>query len=262
MSYPYYIVDAFAEEVFKGNPAAVYVLEKWLPEAVMQNIAIENNLSETAFTVKEGKSYALRWFTPEREIDLCGHATLATAFVLFNYYSVAEETLHFTSQSGPLAVTKKEEYYYLDFPYILPERIPILPEYEVALGAKIYEAYLGRDLFFVLKNEETVAKITPDFSALKALDLGVGVIVTAPGDSVDFVSRTFFPKLRINEDPVCGSAHANLIPYWGKRLNQTTLSAYQVSPRGGFLTCEVKENRVIIGGTAKLFAKGEAYLPV
>ena len=182
MSYPYYIVDAFAEEVFKGNPAAVYVLEKWLPEAVMQNIAIENNLSETAFTVKEGQSYALRWFTPEREIDLCGHATLATAFVLFNYYSVAEETLHFTSQSGPLAVTKKEEYYYLDFPYILPERIPILPEYEVALGAKIYEAYLGRDLFFVLKNEETVAKITPDFSALKALDLGVGVIVTAPGD--------------------------------------------------------------------------------
>lgn len=130
MSYPYYIVDAFAEEVFKGNPAAVYVLEKWLPEAVMQNIAIENNLSETAFTVKEGQSYALRWFTPEREIDLCGHATLATAFVLFNYYSVAEETLHFTSQSGPLAVTKKEEYYYLDFPYILPERIPILPEYE------------------------------------------------------------------------------------------------------------------------------------
>lgn len=214
MSYPYYIVDAFAEEVFKGNPAAVYVLEKWLPEAVMQNIAIENNLSETAFTVKEGQSYALRWFTPEREIDLCGHATLATAFVLFNYYSVAEETLHFTSQSGPLAVTKKEEYYYLDF------------------------------------------------SALKALDLGVGVIVTASGDSVDFVSRTFFPKLRINEDPVCGSAHANLIPYWGKRLNQTTLSAYQVSPRGGFLTCEVKENRVIIGGTAKLFAKGEAYLPV
>ena len=229
MSYPYYIVDAFAEEVFKGNPAAVYVLEKWLPEAVMQNIAIENNLSETAFTVKEGQSYALRWFTPEREIDLCGHATLATAFVLFNYYSVAEETLHFTSQSGPLAVTKKEEYYYLDFPYILPERIPILPEYE---------------------------------AALKALDLGVGVIVTASGDSVDFVSRTFFPKLRINEDPVCGSAHANLIPYWGKRLNQTTLSAYQVSPRGGFLTCEVKEDRVIIGGTAKLFAKGEAYLPV
>lgn len=182
--------------------------------------------------------------------------------MLFNYYSVAEETLHFTSQSGPLAVTKKEEYYYLDFPYILPERIPILPEYEAALGTKIYEAYLGRDLFFVLKDEETVAKITPDFSALKALDLGVGVIVTAPGDLVDFVSRTFFPKLRINEDPVCGSAHANLIPYWGKRLNQMTLSAYQVSPRGGFLTCEVKENRVIIGGTAKLFAKGEAYLPV
>lgn len=133
MSYPYYIVDAFAEEVFKGNPAAVYVLEKWLPEAVMQNIAIENNLSETAFTVKEGKSYALRWFTPEREIDLCGHATLATAFVLFNYYSVAEETLHFTSQSGPLAVTKKEEYYYLDFPYILPERIPIIGQRQCRL---------------------------------------------------------------------------------------------------------------------------------
>ena len=255
MSYPYYIVDAFAEEVFKGNPAAVYVLEKWLPEAVMQNIAIENNLSETAFTVKEGQSYALRWFTPEREIDLCGHATLATAFVLFNYYSVAEETLHFTSQSGPLAVTKKEEYYYLDFPYILPERIPILPEYEAALGTKIYEAYLGRDLFFVLKDEETVAKITPDFSALKALDLGVGVIVTASGDSVDFVSRTFFPKLRINEARQFNSL-------LGKTAQSNDPFGLSSVPRGGFLTCEVKEDRVIIGGTAKLFAKGEAYLPV
>lgn len=220
MKLSYYVVDAFTQEVFKGNPAAVYVLEKWLPDAVMQKIAIENNLSETAFTVKKEEHYELRWFTPDREIDLCGHATLATAFVLFNYYGVEEETIKFTSQSGELLVTKQQETYYMDFPSIMPKKVAILPEYEKAIGAKIKVAYLARDLFFELTDEETVKQLQPNFSAIKNFDLGVGVIVTARGQKEDFVSRTFFPKLTINEDPVCGSAHANLIPYWANKLSK------------------------------------------
>lgn len=260
MSLNYYVVDAFAEEIFKGNPAAVYVLEEWLSADTMQKIAIENNLSETAFTVKKDDYFELRWFTPDREIDLCGHATLATAFVLFNYYGELGPTLRFTSQSGDLFVTKNGENYYMDFPNILPKKVEILPEYEVALGAKIKEAYLARDLFFVLESEETVVNLHPNFTALESFELGVGVIVTAKGEKEDFVSRTFFPKLTINEDPVCGSAHSNLIPYWAEKLEKNEMTAYQASARGGYLKCELKRNRVSIGGKAVLFAKGETYL--
>ena len=248
MSLNYYVVDAFAEEIFKGNPAAVYVLEEWLSADTMQKIAIENNLSETAFTVKKDDYFELRWFTPDREIDLCGHATLATAFVLFNYYRELGPTLRFTSQSGDLFVTKNGENYYMDFPNIL------------ALCAKIKEAYLARDLFFVLESEETVVNLHPNFTALESFELGVGVIVTAKGEKEDFVSRTFFPKLTINEDPVCGSAHSNLIPYWAEKLEKNEMTAYQASARGGYLKCELKGNRVSIGGKAILFAKGETYL--
>ncbi|MFZ8765722.1 PhzF family phenazine biosynthesis protein [Enterococcus diestrammenae] len=261
MKLTYYIVDAFTDQVFKGNPAAVYVLDKWLPEEQMQKIAIENNLSETAFTVKNQESYQLRWFTPDREIDLCGHATLATAFVLFQYEGFTKERIHFESQSGDLYVTKQGDFYYLDFPSLLPETTPQLAVYEEVLGAKILEARLGRDLFFLLEDEQTVATLTPNFSALSELALGVGVIVTAAGQDCDFVSRTFFPKLLINEDPVCGSAHANLIPYWAHKLGKNHLKAHQLSPRGGILDCEWCEERVIIGGQGALFAKGEAYLP-
>lgn len=257
----YYVVDAFTSEVFKGNPAAVYVLNEWLPETTMQKIAIENNLSETAFTVKNNEHYELRWFTPDREIDLCGHATLATAFVLFNYYDVKEKTIRFTSQSGDLFVTKEKEKYYMDFPSIMPEKTAILPEYELGIGAKIQEAYLARDLFFVLSDEETVNQLQPNFSALKNFDLGVGVIVTAKSATEDFVSRTFFPKLTINEDPVCGSAHSNLIPYWANQLGKKQMMAHQLSPRGGYLECEFTGDRVVIGGEAVVFAKGEAYIP-
>ncbi|MGV8974019.1 PhzF family phenazine biosynthesis protein [Lactococcus lactis] len=260
MSLNYYVVDAFAEEIFKGNPAAVYVLEEWLSADIMQKIAIENNLSETAFTVKKDDYFELRWFTPDREIDLCGHATLATAFVLFNYYGELWPTLRFTSQSGDLFVTKNGENYYMDFPNILLQKVEILPEYEVALGAKIKEAYLARDLFFVLESEETVVNLHPNFTALESFKLGVGVIVTAEGEKEDFVSRTFFPKLTINEDPVCGSAHSNLIPYWAEKLEKNEMTAYQASARGGYLKCELKGNRVSIGGKAVLFAKGETYL--
>ena len=255
----YYIVDAFADEVFQGNPAAVFVMEEWLSDEVMQKIAIENNLSETAFTVFNGKGYDLRWFTPDREIDLCGHATLATAFVLFNYYDYEKETIEFSSQSGPLYVTKQQEVYSMDFPSIYPKKVPILAEYEKVLGVKIKEAYLARDLFFVLESEEAVAQLTPDYTQLKNFTLGVGVIVTARGEEVDFVSRTFFTKLTINEDPVCGSAHSNLIPYWHEKLGKKEMRAHQLSSRGGKLVCEYKNDRVVIGGKAVLYAKGDAF---
>lgn len=260
MKLSYYIVDAFSSEVFKGNPAAVYVLNEWLPDAIMQKIAIENNLSETAFTVKNNEHYELRWFTPDREIDLCGHATLATAFVLFNYYDIKQETIQFTSQSGDLFVTKKKEKYYMNFPSIMPKKIEILSAYETGLGAKIQEAYLARDLFFVLSDEKTVEQLQPNFSELKNFERGVGVIVTAKGTTEDFVSRTFFPKLTINEDPVCGSAHANLIPYWADKLGKKQMMAHQLSPRGGYLECELIDNRIVIGGEAVVFAKGEAFI--
>lgn len=254
----YYIVDAFTEEVFRGNPAAVFVMDHWLDDQTMQKIAIENNLSETAFTVKNGNHYDLRWFTPDREIDLCGHATLATAYVLFNEYHVNVDRLAFSSQSGPLYVTRKADTYYMDFPTIMPTPTPILPAYEAVIGAKIKAAYLGRDLFFVCEDEATIANMHPDYTEMTQLELGVGVIVTAQGQQADFVSRTFFPKLTINEDPVCGSAHSNLIPYWAQALGKDHLTAHQISPRGGVLDCQLQAERVIIGGKATLYAQCEA----
>lgn len=261
MNLAYYVVDAFATKVFEGNPAAVFILPEWLPENLMQKIAIENNLSETAFAVKETDSYSLRWFTPDREIDLCGHATLATAFVLFHYYEPQRTSIVFqTKYSGQLRVTKEGELLSLDFPAIRPEKTAILPVYEEAIGAKINEAYLARDLFFVLDNETQIQQLTPNFSFIKTFEQGVGVIVTAPGETVDFVSRTFFPKLTIDEDPVCGSAHSNLIPYWSSRLNKTQMTAKQLSARGGFLECTLADERVIIGGKGVLYAKGTCFL--
>lgn len=261
MQLNYFIVDAFAEQVFEGNPAAVYILNEWLSDDVMQKIAIENNLSETAFTVKKNNYYELRWFTPDREIDLCGHATLATAFVLFNYFETEITTLEFrTCFSGNLFVTKKNELFQMDFPSILPKQTERLSVYEEALGVKIKEMYLGRDLLFVLNSEREVAELEPNFSKLEEFEKGVGVIVTALGENVDFVSRTFFPKLTINEDPVCGSAHSNLIPYWSSKLNKKSLVAHQLSRRSGYLYCELNENRVFISGKAVLYAKGVAYI--
>lgn len=257
MDLKYYVVDAFADEVFKGNPAAVFVLDNWLDDELMQNIAIENNLSETAFTVNKGTYFELRWFTPDREIDLCGHATLATAFVVFNFYRVESSTLEFrTRYSGKLFVSKEDQSFKMDFPAIMPEKVTFMNEYEEAIGAPILETYLGRDLFFVLRDEQTVSDLKPNFSKLEKLEQGVGVIVTAPGENVDFVSRTFFPKLTINEDPVCGSAHSNLIPYWGNRLDKNQLRAVQLSKRTGKLDCELIMDRVTIAGEAILFANG------
>lgn len=250
----YYIVDAFAQKVFEGNPAGVCVLEKWLPDEIMQNIAAENNLSETAFAVKTGEDYHLRWFTPKSEIDLCGHATLATAYIITNFYEKDREVIHFKTLSGELSVLKKGEYYEMDFPSRMPEPFGLTEEMVEALGIKPKETYLGRDLMFVLEKEEDVQYAKPDFSKLKELPHGLGVLITAKGETCDFVSRCFFPKLQVNEDPVTGSAHCQFIPYWRERLQKDEMTAKQLSKRGGTLYCRDFKDRVKLSGTAVLYA--------
>lgn len=255
-----YLVDAFAERLFTGNPAAVCYAPSWLPDELMQKIARENNLSETAFVVPEGDLYAIRWFTPNYEIDLCGHATLAAAFVLHSFIDPEKGTLVFRSQSGMLSVACADGAYTLDFPARPAAPVGPTAELEAALGIPVQEIYLSRDLMVVLEREAQVAALKPDFTRLAALDTGDGVIVTAPGTDCDFVSRCFYPKCGVNEDPVTGSAHCNLIPYWAKRLHKQTLSARQISERGGVLQCEDCGDRVRIGGTAVLYGVAELNL--
>ncbi|MGG0453988.1 PhzF family phenazine biosynthesis protein [Priestia megaterium] len=249
-----YVVDAFTENVFEGNPAAVCVMEKWLSDNLMQKIAMENNLSETAFAVKEGDGYHLRWFTPGGEIDLCGHATLATAYIIANYYEDNVETITFQTMSGELVVVKNGDLYEMDFPSRMPEPFTLTEEMVDALGVQPIETYLGRDLMFVLEKEEEVKNANPDFSKIKNLPDGLGVSITAKGETYNFVSRCFFPKLNVNEDPVCGSAHCNFIPYWSKRLNKDEMVARQLSERGGTLYCKFEGERVKISGTAALYS--------
>ncbi|MED3690482.1 PhzF family phenazine biosynthesis protein [Peribacillus butanolivorans] len=250
----YYVVDAFAEKVFEGNPAGVCIMEEWLSDDTMQKIATENNLSETAFAVKEGNSYRLRWFTPADEIELCGHATLATAYVIANYYENNVEEIKFQTMSGELVVIKKDELYEMDFPSRMPEEFPLTDQIVEALGVKPIETYLGRDLMLVLEKEEDVQNASPDFSMLEKLPDGLGVSITAKSNKYDFVSRSFFPKLKVNEDPVCGSAHCNFIPYWAKRLGKNEMVARQLSKRGGTLYCKSSGDRVKISGSAVLYA--------
>lgn len=250
----YYVVDAFAEKVFEGNPAGICIMEQWLPDDMMQNIAIENNLSETAFAVKEGESYRLRWFTPGGEIDLCGHATLATAYVIANYYEKNVDRITFQTMSGELVVVKKGELYEMDFPSRMPEEFRVTEQMVEALGIKPIETYLGRDLMFVLEKEEDVENAAPDFSKLEKLPDGLGVLITAKSEKYDFVSRCFFPKLNVNEDPVTGSAHCHFIPFWAKRLDKDEMVARQLSKRGGTLYCKLEGNRVKISGSAVLYA--------
>lgn len=255
-----YLVDAFADRLFTGNPAAVCYAPSWPPDQQMQKIALENNLSETAFVVPEGERYGIRWFTPKYEIDLCGHATLATAFVLHSFLDPIRSPLVFRSQSGELTVTCADGVYTLDFPSRPAAPIKRLPAVEVALGLPIQEAYLSRDLMVVLEREDQVAQLTPDFTRLSALEIGDGVIVTAPGTDCDFVSRCFYPKCGVNEDPVTGSAHCNLIPYWADRLCKRRLTAKQLSERGGTLYCEDFGTRVHISGSAVLYAVADLNL--
>ena len=251
-----YVVDAFTDRVFSGNQAAVVVLEDFPSKELMTDIAAENNFSETAFAVKEGEAYHLRWFTPAGEIDFCGHATLATAWTLLHFYEQAAGSVRFMTQAGDLTVFRRGDYLEMDFPAYAVKSVPVTKEMEEAIGAKVLEAYLDRDLLLVLGSEEEVRNLSPDMDKLLTLP-GLLQCVTAPGKEVDAVSRMFAPKLSIPEDPVTGSTHCMVAPYWEKRLGKKSLSFYQASKRGGSLMAEVKEERVSILGQAVLYSVGD-----
>ncbi len=261
MNIPIYQVDAFTDKLFGGNPAAVCPLEKWLDTELLQKIAAENNLSETAFFVKGGKDFELRWFTPKIEVDLCGHATLASAHVIFNHLSYDEKQITFASASGELRVTTANGLITLDFPSTPPSPAEIVPELTQGLGLKPKEVHKSRDYLALFKSEDDILSIEPDFNILGKLD-SLGVIITAEGKNSDFVSRFFAPAAGINEDPVTGSAHTTLIPFWTERLNKNTLHAFQLSERKGELFCELSGDRVKISGYAVTFLKGEIVLNV
>ncbi len=254
-----YIVDAFTEKVFGGNPAAVCVMEKWLPDALMEKIAIENNLSETAFTVKEREGgYRLRWFTPGGEVDLCGHATLATAFVLFSFVETDKKEICFQTLGGELMVTRKGNLYEMDFPAYSLRPVEVTEEMIGAMGARPQEAYLGRDLLCIFSEEKTVKEMKPDLKKVLSLP-GLLLHVSAEGQKADCVSRSFAPKLNIPEDPVCGSGHCHIAPYWAEVLQKDELVAYQASKRGGTLYCALKGERVKLSGSAALYAVSEIF---
>jgi PhzF family phenazine biosynthesis protein len=253
---PLFQVDAFSSRVFGGNPAAVCPLDAWLPDAELQAIALENNLSETAFFVREAGGLRLRWFTPTQEVDLCGHATLAAAWVLFHRLEAGLERVEFASRSGPLVVTKEADgWLAMDFPSRPPTPCPVPAGLVEALGAAPRETLASRDLVAVFDSEEQVRALRPDLARLATLDT-FAVVPTAPGKDVDFVSRFFAPRAGVPEDPVTGSAHCSLVPYWAKRLGKSALSARQVSARGGELRCEERGSRVRIAGQAALYLEG------
>lgn len=258
-----YQVDAFTSTLFSGNPAAVCVLDSWLDDKLMQNISSENNLAETAFLVPRGKDYEIRWFTPSIEIDLCGHATLASAFVLFDVLGYSGIAIKFYSlRSGLLTVTKKDDLLMMNFP---TDDLKLLSEeqnakIETCIGLKPIETYKGKtDFITVIEKESDLKNLQPDLHEVSKLE-GRGLVVTAKGDDVDFVSRFFAPQTGIPEDPVTGSSHTSLLPLWSKKLGKTSLVARQLSKRGGQLFCEFKGDRCLIGGNAKLYLTGEIYL--
>lgn len=254
-----YQVDAFAEGIFTGNPAAVVPLEAWLPDDLMQSIALENNLSETAFFVKDADNYAIRWFTPLVEVNLCGHATLASAFVIFEELGVTDNKLSFSSKSGPLHVMRNNDVLTLDFPTDQIKSVGINPEILLALGYnQCKAAYQGRDdLMYVFAAQSIIEAMEPNFNDLIPL-LDRGIIVTAPGNGdIDFVSRGFFPGTGINEDPATGSAHTTLTPYWSNQLSKKKMKAVQLSQRKGYFSVESAGNRSYISGKAAMYLRGE-----
>jgi len=261
MQLPIYQVDAFSTGIFGGNPAAVCPLEAWLDDATLQRIAEENNLSETAYFVPEGEGYRLRWFTPGMEVDLCGHATLASAWVLFNELGASEQTLRFFTRSGELRVSRDGQRLALDFPLKHPQPVPVPAGLAEALGCEIVELQRSDDYIAVVASAEVVEGLKPDFAALSQFDVR-GVAVTAPGTGeFDFVSRWFGPQVGVNEDPVTGSAHTSLATYWSERLGKTLLNARQGGARRGQLQCELPGNgRVIISGHGALYMRGTLYL--
>ncbi|MFA5079418.1 MAG: PhzF family phenazine biosynthesis protein [Dehalococcoidia bacterium] len=251
-----YQIDAFTGHVFGGNPAAVCPLNEWIDDSLMQQIAEENNLSETAFFVKRDDFYEIRWFTPAVEIELAGHPTLAAAYVIFNNCNHRASTIRFISQSGELIVERDGDLIKMNFPVLVAARAEANELLNHALGLEPAELYLSRDYLAVFKSQPDILSIDPDFGLLKKLDC-LGIIVTAPGDEADFVSRCFAPSVGINEDPVTGSAHSTLIPYWSKRLKKDKLHAYQLSKRGGELFCRNLGGRVEIGGKAVPYLSGK-----
>lgn len=255
-----YQIDAFTDKLFGGNPAAVIPLKKWIPDDLMQKLAMENNLSETVFFVPSASKdadYDIRWFTPVLEINLCGHATLASAFVIFTILKEKKRSVTFSSKSGLLTVKKKKDMLLMDFPSWKPEMTSEYPEgLKEALGVnEIVAVYKYRDLLVELNKEEDVANAKPDFTSLKKT--GEKVIITAPGKKVDFVSRFFAPIAGIDEDPVTGSAHSQLIPFWSEKLNKKIMQAKQLSQRGGDIYCEQNGDRVVMGGSCVFYMKGE-----
>jgi PhzF family phenazine biosynthesis protein len=260
----YHIIDVFTDALFGGNPAGVCLLDEWLPDDILQSVASENNLSETAFLVKRDGYYDLRWFTPELEVDLCGHATAASAFVLFEDAEKAAGEIKFKTMSGMLAVTREDDRLCLDFPSRPVSPCPMYPAFENAFGVKPAGAYQAADFLVLLDSQEALLSVRPDFSQLKAVkqeagleDDGFGIIITARGSDCDFVSRFFAPNAGIPEDPVTGRAHCSLIPFWKERLGKDKMVARQLSKRGGLLFCEDHGKRVKIGGRAVRYLRGE-----
>ncbi len=254
-----YVVDAFTDHVFGGNPAAICITEDWLPEELMMGITRENNLSETAFAVREGEGYRLRWFTPAGEIDLCGHATLACAYVILNHLDTGREEVAFSTLSGTLTVRRSGDRYEMDFTAYELKPVPVIPEMAEAIGAVPTEAWMGRDLLCVFPDADTIRGLTPDLEKVRTLD-GLLLQTTAPGEGIDCVSRTFAPKMGVPEDPVCGSGHCHIVPYWANRLGREEIVAYQASRRGGTLYCRMEGDRVKLAGKATLYSMATLYL--
>ncbi len=261
MKIPMYQIDAFASEVFRGNPAAVCVLEEWLDDNILQNIASENNLAETAFIIRKEAGYDLRWFTPKVEIDLCGHATLASAYVIFKFLQPELSFISFSTMSGELTVSMETSgRLSMDFPSRIPTQIDITEMVEQAFELQPMEIWGSEDLMVLFESEKDIRSLQPNMEKLSEIKKYFAVIATAPGESVDFVSRFFAPNAGIPEDPVTGRAHCTLVPFWSKRLNKSQLHALQLSERTGELFCKDKGERVSMSGYAALFFKGEIYL--
>jgi PhzF family phenazine biosynthesis protein len=260
MILPFYQIDAFTDHLFGGNPAGVCPLDQWLPDDTMQHIAMENNLSETAFFVREPEGYRIRWFTPKVEVALCGHATLASAHVLFHHLGHEGVSVSFQSRSGELNVTRENDLLILDFPVNRPQRAGLPNDFVHALNITPIQCYRGKDDYLLLyKSQQEIEALIPDFRRLERTDARA-VIVTAPGEKADFVSRFFAPRVGVDEDPVTGSAHTLLIPFWAEKLGRNELKALQLSRRGGTLFCRLRDDRVDIGGRAVTFLKGEISL--
>ena len=262
MKLKYFKVDSFTNELFKGNPACVVPLSEWLEDEILLKIAQENAVSETAFFIRKNNEFHLRWFTPEIEIDLCGHATLATAYVIKTCLNYSQKCIFFKTKTGTLKVNIANNIYFMDFPSRVATSYPLAEEIKLSLNIQPMEVYKSRDYLLIYNNQIDIENISIDRTYFDQINLGYGgVIVSSKGNSTDFVSRFFTPQASILEDPVTGSAHCTLIPYWSSKLKKDKMEATQLSERGGQIKCQNQNDRVIIGGQAILFSYGEFYIP-